>query len=145
QMARAAYKDSIQADVHAATADAPLYAGGVLLDGQHSHLRLLEARGVWMPELMILLDNRVQHDIAGEKVVTSLRLEGNDLHLLVNRGWIRDPQFRSELPQIETPAGVVAVEGIARIPNKRFIKLSSEVVSGMVWQNLTMERYASWS
>lgn len=145
QMARAAYKDSIQTELHAAAADAPLHAGNEPLDAQYAHLRRLEARGVWLPERTILLDNKVQKGFAGYEVVTPLRLEGSDLHLLVNRGWIRAPQLRSELPQIETPAGVVAVEGIARIPNKRFIELSSEVVSGMVWQNLTMERYASWS
>lgn len=145
QMARAAYKDSIQSEVHAAAADAPLHAGRELLDGQHAHLRRLEARGVWLPERTVLLDNKVQQGVVGYEVVTPLRLEDSDLYLLVNRGWVRAPQLRSELPQIATPAGVVAVEGIARIPSSRFIELGSEVVSGMVWQNLTMERYAQWS
>lgn len=145
QMGRAAYKDSIQTEVHAAAADAPLHAGAELLDGQHAHLRRLEARGVWLPERTILLDNKVQQGIVGYEVVTPLRLEGSDLYLLVNRGWVRAPQLRSELPQVETPSGVVDVAGIARIPNSRFIELGSEVVSGMVWQNLTMERYANWS
>lgn len=145
QMARAAYKDSIQHEIHAAAADAPLHAGKDMLDGQHAHLRRLEARGVWLPERTILLDNKVQQGKVGYEVVTPLRLEGSDLHLLVNRGWIRAPQLRSELPTVETPSGVVAVEGIARIPNQRFIELSDEVVSGTVWQNLTLERYASWS
>lgn len=145
QMARAHYKDRIQAEVNAAAADEVLHAGAALLDGTHANLRKLEARGTWMPERTILLDNKVQQGVVGYEVVTPLRLEASNLYLLVNRGWIRAPQLRSELPKVETPAGTVSVEGIARIPNARFLELGSDVVSGKVWQNLTMERYQRWS
>ena len=145
QMARAAYKERMQTEIAAAAADAPLHAGKEVLDAAHAHLRRLEARGVWLPERTILLDNKVQQGVIGYEVVTPLRLEGSDTYLLVNRGWIRAPQLRSELPAIETPSGVVAVEGTARIPSSRFLELGSEVVSGPVWQNLTIERYRNWS
>lgn len=145
QMARADYKERMQAEIDAAAADASLHAGSDMLDAEHAHLRRLEARGTWFPERTILLDNKVQQGVIGYEVVTPLRLEDSDLHLLVNRGWIRAPQLRSELPVVETPPGVVAVEGIARIPSSRFLELGSEVMSGAVWQNLTIDRYRNWS
>lgn len=145
QMARADYKERMQAEIDAAVADAPLHAGSEMLDAAHAHLRRLEARGTWLPERTILLDNKVQQGVIGYEVITPLRLEGSDICLLVNRGWIRAPQLRSELPVIETPAGLVEVQGIARIPSSRFLELGSEVVSGSVWQNLTIERYRNWS
>ena len=145
QMARAAYKERMQTEIAAAAADAPLHAGQEMLDAAHAHLRRLEAHGTWLPERTVLLDNKVQQGVIGYEVVTPLRLEGSDIYLLVNRGWIRAPQLRSELPAIETPSGVVVVEGTARIPSSRFLELGSEVVSGSVWQNLTIERYRNWS
>jgi len=145
QMARAHYKERIQSEVHAAAADAPLHASRETLDANHAHLRRLEARGTWLPERTVLLDNKVQNGVVGYEVVTPLRLDEGDLYLLVNRGWIRAPQLRSELPTIETPGGPVSVEGIARVPNARFLELGSEVVTGKVWQNLTIERYQAWS
>lgn len=145
QMARAHYKERIQSEVHAAASDAPLHAGSEILDASHAHLRRLEARGTWVPERTVLLDNKVQDGVVGYEVVTPLRLDEGGLYLLVNRGWARAPQLRSELPTIETPSGVVSVEGIARIPNARFLELGSEVVTGKVWQNLTIERYKAWS
>jgi surfeit locus 1 family protein len=116
-----------------------------MLDASHANLRRLEARGSWVPERTILLDNKVQQGIVGYEVVTPLRLAEGDLYLLVNRGWIRAPQLRSELPKIVTPRGKVDVEGIARIPSNRFLELGGDVVTGTVWQNLTMERYQRWS
>lgn len=145
QMARAQYKDRMQAEIQAAATDELLHAGTELLDGAHAHLRKLEARGTWVPERTILLDNKVQQGIVGYEVVTPLRLDEGKYYLLVNRGWIRAPQLRSELPKVETPTGTIRVEGVARIPNARFLELGSDVVSDTVWQNLTMERYQRWS
>lgn len=145
QMARAGYKERMQAEIDAAAADAPLHAGAEMLDAKHAHLRRLEAQGTWLPERTVLLDNKVQQGVVGYEVLTPLRLAEGNLHLLVNRGWVPAPQLRSELPKIETPSGKIQVEGIARIPSNRFLELGSETVSGPVWQNLTVERYKHWS
>lgn len=145
QVRRAHYKEALQAEVAAAASDAPLHAGAEPLDAAHANLRRLEARGSWVAEATVLLDNKVRDGVVGYEVVTPLRLTEGGLYLLVDRGWIRAPQLRSELPEIETPNGIVTVEGIARVPTHRFIELGSDVVTGTVWQNLTMERYAAWS
>lgn len=145
QVRRAYYKETLQAEVAAAARDAPLHAGAERLEAAHANLRRLEARGHWVAEATVLLDNKVRDGVVGYEVVTPLRLAEGNLYLLVDRGWIRAPQLRSELPKIETPNGMVSVEGIARVPTHRFIELGSDVVTGTVWQNLTIERYAAWS
>lgn len=146
QVARAHYKDRIQAEMHAAAADAPVHAGAAKLVAEHVNLRRLEARGTWVPERTVLLDNKIHDGVVGYEVITPLRLAEGNLYLLVDRGWVRAPALRSELPQVPTPAaGTVSVEGIARVPTHRFLELGSDVVSGRVWQNLTIERYAAWS
>ncbi|HTH93849.1 MAG TPA: SURF1 family protein [Rhodocyclaceae bacterium] len=145
QVARAHYKERLQAEMAAAASEAPLHAGAALLDAHVAHMHRLEARGSWMPERAILLDNKVQDGVVGYEVVTPLKLEKSDTVLLVDRGWIAAPPLRSELPDVTTPDGTVSVAGIARIPNPRFIELGSQVVTGRVWQNLTIERYATWS
>lgn len=145
QMRRASYKDTMQADVEAAAIATPLHAGRELLEAGSAHLRRLEARGVWAPERTILLDNKVQQGVIGYEVVTPLRIADSAHYVLVNRGWVRAPQLRSELPYVVTARGMVSVEGIARIPSNRFIELGEHVVTGAVWQNLTIERYQAWS
>jgi cytochrome oxidase assembly protein ShyY1 len=42
---------------------------------------------------------------------------------------------------VPTPQGQVTVTGLAVIPSKRFIELSSDVRQGRIWENLTIERY----
>lgn len=145
QVRRAHYKDMLQAGIEAAAAEPPMHAGAAMLEVAHANLHRLEARGSWVAEKTVLLDNKVRDGVVGYEVVTPLRLAEGNLFLLVNRGWIRAPQLRSELPAVTTLRGTVAVEGVARVPSHRFIELGNEVVTGAVWQNLTMERYAAWS
>jgi len=61
--------------------------------------------------------------------------------VLVNRGWIAANPERSVLPALKTPEGAVEITGLAVTPSRRFVELSSRVVEGKVWQNLTLERY----
>lgn len=103
----------------------------------------VEARGEFRRELTILLDNRVHEGVVGYEVITPLRLAQSDLHVLVNRGWVKAPRTRQELPAVITPAGQVRVEGIALPPSKRYLELSSRTVSGAVWQNLDLKRFAA--
>lgn len=145
QMQRAQYKEKMQASVVAAGAAPVIHAGQETMDAPMVHLRRVEARGEWVGAQTILLDNKIRDGIPGYEVVTPLRLAGGSRHLLVNRGWVKAPLLRSELPQIETPHGPVAVEGVARIPSNRFLELGNEVITGAVWQNLTIERYQQWS
>src|ERR1700752_1069285 len=76
QVRRAHYKEAMQASVEQAAAAAPLVAGATPLDAQATHLHRLQARGVWLPERTILLDNKVREGVVGYEVVTPLHIEG---------------------------------------------------------------------
>jgi surfeit locus 1 family protein len=60
--------------------------------------------------------------------------------LLVNRGWVKAPPTRTELPAIDTPRGEVRLEGIALPPPGRAFALSSAPEPGPVWQHLSLQR-----
>ena len=102
----------------------------------------ISARGEFVAAKTVLLDNKVAHGRAGYQVVTPLRLEGGQIALLVNRGWVAAGSRREVLPAIETPAGLQQLEGIAVVPTARFVELGKDAAAadGRVWQNLTLER-----
>jgi len=103
----------------------------------------ISVRGEFLPERTVLLDNKLRRGRPGYEVVTPLRLAaGQQMHVLVNRGWIAAGPGRSRLPDVRTPQEPVVVRGRAVVPG-RFLELSDEVTRGPVWQNLTLERYRS--
>ena len=107
--------------------------------------RRISARGEYSAGHTILLDNKVLRGVAGYQVLTPLKIAGGDTYVLVNRGWVAAGTRRDSLPQIETPAGVQTVEGIAVVPSNRILELDAKTEEGAVWQNLVLARYAKWS
>jgi surfeit locus 1 family protein len=103
--------------------------------------RRVEVRGRFEPKYAVFIDNRILHGAAGYHVVMPLRIADGERYVLVNRGWVAGSQARSELPQITTPADAVSIAGLATVPNRRYFELSTRVIEGKVWQNLTLERY----
>jgi surfeit locus 1 family protein len=83
----------------------------------------------------------VLHGVVGYHIVMPLRIGDSERYVLVNRGWVAGTNARSELPQIATPSRMVTVVGLATVPSKRFLELSTQVAEGNVWQNLVLERY----
>lgn len=105
------------------------------------------ARGEFVPEGMVLVDNRLFRGAAGYHVVMPLRLAGSRMHILVNRGWVASGGRRNVLPNIPTPVGLVAIEGIASVPPDQPYELAkageSNAVPGPIRQNLVIERVAA--
>jgi surfeit locus 1 family protein len=81
------------------------------------------------------------HGVVGYHIVMPLRIGDSERYVLVNRGWVAGTASRSTLPRITTPTGTVLVVGLATVPSKRFLELSTKVAEGNVWQNLVLERY----
>lgn len=144
QLDRAATKQALQAQADSARRQPPVRIRDAAAVPETLALRRVEAEGEFRPELTVLLDNRVQDGVVGYEVLTPLRV-GAQMHVLVNRGWIRAGATRAELPVPRTPAGPVRVEGLATAPTGHYVELSSETVSGQVWQNLDLDRYAARS
>ena len=142
QSHRAAEKRELQARMESRLAEPPLLLTGAVADAGPLLFRRVRAVGEWIPEGQVFVDNRVEGGRAGFHVVTPLRLRGTREAVLVNRGWIERTSAYPAAPVVPVPAGTVEVAGIATLPPQRYIELSSETVTGNVWQNLSLERYA---
>jgi len=121
--------------------EAPLRLTGGVPTADALLYRRVAARGEWIPERQIFVDNQIRDGRAGFHVVMPLKIEGSPAAVLVNRGWIaRDARY-PEAPPVSVPRGPVEVHGLATRPPARFLELSPQVISGNVWQNLSIERY----
>ena len=103
--------------------------------------RKVEVQGTYVPTHTIYLDNKINRGRAGYQIITPVRLGESSMHVLINRGWVVAGRTRSELPDIPTPAGKVKISGIVESPTIRTLELSTETVSGQVWENLHLDRY----
>lgn len=103
-------------------------------------------KGVLEPEAQFFVDNRQENGVAGVHVVTPLRIDGSTTRVLVNRGWVAWPGgSRKALPPVQTPEGVVTVEGIATVPvNKNFLLMSEHAESlPRLWPRLDLQRFTA--
>lgn len=103
--------------------------------------RKVEVNGTYVPTHTIYLDNKINRGRAGYQIITPVKLGESSMHVLINRGWVAAGRTRSELPDIPTPTSKVTVSGIAESPTMRTLELSTETVSGQVWENLHLDRY----
>ena len=103
--------------------------------------RPVKLQGRWIEAHMVFLDNRQMQGKPGFDVLTPLRIEGSDVAVMVQRGWVqRNFIDRTRLPAIETPAGVVEVSGlIAPPPPKLYAFEGAE--SGPIRQNLDLGQF----
>src|SRR3981081_106753 len=60
--------------------------------------RQVAARGTFLPQHTVLLDNKLRHGRPGYEVITPLRLADSGLHVLVNRGWVMGTLTRAVRP-----------------------------------------------
>lgn len=142
QSGRAEEKAQLQALYEARLRDRPVALAGQPAAVDDLLYRHVRASGRFVAEGQIFVDNRVHRGMAGFHVVTPLALAGGGALVLVNRGWVARTAAYPAPPPVPVPAGEVTVEGIATVPPKRVLELSAETVTGNVWQNLSLARYA---
>jgi surfeit locus 1 family protein len=141
QMHRAEEKEARQALLETRMSEPPLRLTGPAASADPLVFRHVHATGEWIGQRQIFIDNQIHQGRAGFAVVTPLRLRGSNAAVLVNRGWTaRGPEY-PRAPAVPVPPGEVAVDGIATTPPARFLELSSETITGDVWQNLSIDRY----
>ena len=145
QLSRAARKEAIQASMDA-NAALPRLAGQSLAGGGDLqtllHRRVL-LRGRWLALHTVFLDNRQMNDKQGFYVVTPMQIEGSAAVVLVQRGWVaRDFMDRTRLPQIETPAGSVEIEGRIVPPPSSLFEFGGPE-AGRIRQNLDRGRFSA--
>jgi surfeit locus 1 family protein len=144
QLDRAAQKTRLEQAVNERARMAPLPAPELARapDAVEAQLhRRIVLQGRWLAKHTVALDNRPLHGRAGFIIVTPLELAPGDA-LLVQRGWApRDAHERTRLPQLDTPAGDVRIEGrIAPWPSHRLELAAAE--HGPIRQNLDAAQLA---
>ena len=144
QVSRAHEKEALQELYEARGREAPLVLAGFVDAPEPLLYRHVRASGEYEPARQLYVDNQVMGGAAGYYVVTPLKLRDGSV-LLVNRGWIaRGPRY-PEPPPAAVPAGTMQVSGIATLPPRRFLELGPHVITGSVWQNLSIDRYRAAS
>ena len=141
QLGRGNDKAALAERIKSASRDALIAMPSAEIKPDDVAWRRVEVRGRFEPKYAVFIDNRVLHGVVGYHIVMPLRIGDSERYVLVNRGWVEGTNARSELPQIATPSGMVTVVGLATVPSKRFLELSTQVAEGNVWQNLVLERY----
>lgn len=135
QARRAEDKRSIGERLEAALKSAPIEIPSGPIEAKPYVLKRVAARGRFLAEHTVYLQNKIRRGRVGYEVVTPLRISNSELHLLVNRGW-------SEAAQAPTPQGEVRIEGIAleRLPRVLYLK---EEPKSRVRQSVDLEAYAA--
>ncbi|NMM13551.1 MAG: SURF1 family protein [Rhodoferax sp.] len=145
QLSRAAQKEALQASIGAQATLSPLDGSALILRaGQAAELqRRVTLRGHWLAAHTVFLDNRQMNSKPGLYVVTPLQLEGSPAVVLVQRGWVaRNFIDRTSLPRIDTPSGVVEIQGRIVPPPSKLYELGGPEM-GRIRQNLDMTRFSA--
>lgn len=152
QLARAAYKEGLQAamDAQSTYPALDMSAFGALEDAAAELHRKVRLRGLWLPAHTVWLDNRQMDGRQGFYVLTPLALEGSNQTVLVQRGWApRNFVDRTQLPPIETPAGLVDVQAQIAPPPGHLLALgpaaseSAAPGASPIRQNLDLQAFRS--
>ena len=108
--------------------------------GEQQHRRVV-LEGRWLGARSIYLDNRQMNGRPGFFVVTPLQI-GPDDAVLVQRGWVpRDARERERLAAVDTPTGLVRIEGRI-VPGLARLYEFDSAASGVIRQNLDVGSYA---
>ena len=120
--------------------------GASVADPQRLRFRKLSATGVFDADGQVLIENRRMGGRNGFHVITPLRIEGSDMRVLVNRGWIPASADGSASPA-PAPAGQVTVTGESHLPSPPALVLHEGPDAakgwGDRWPYLTVELYAA--
>ena len=140
QLRKAEAATALQAEIAACALAAPVEMPVTPATAALRHRRVV-LRGSYDSGAQILIDNRIHAGRAGYHVVTPLRLDGAEMRVLVNRGWVPAAADRRILPEVPPPAGHIEITGVAVAPPTRFVTLGDGATPrGVVWQNLDFPR-----
>ena len=145
QLSRAAQKEALHAAMDAQSTKSSLDTSAVLAAADATALVHQRAvlKGAWAQGKTVFLDNRQMNGRVGFFAMTPFVLQGGKASIVVQRGWVpRNFEFRSRLPQIETPAGEVEIEGrIAPAPSKLYELGAAQ--NGVIRQNLDLAQFSA--
>ena len=104
----------------------PLLLGAQVLTAKEVEGTSVVARGHFDAQGQFFLDNQQHQGRPGVHVITPLTLEGTQIQVLVNRGWIAWGASRAVLPEVPVPLTRVEVRGHAVSPSGKAPMFVSE-------------------
>ena len=143
QRYRGAEKEALREQYELTAHQPPLELTAGSADVAAQRFRSVRASGEYDGRRQVLIDNKVYAGRPGFDVVTPLKLARGDRYVLVDRGWIAQGAYRSELPQVPPPAGEISVEGRINLPPAHYLELKMDTGTGPVRQNLDIDRIAA--
>ena len=126
QWSKAADVESQVQQRDARSAVNPLLLGAQMLTAKEVEGTSVVARGHFDAQGQFFLDNQQHQGRPGVHVITPLRLEGTQIQVLVNRGWIGWGASRAVLPEVSVPLTQVEVRGHAVSPSGKAPMFVSE-------------------
>jgi surfeit locus 1 family protein len=142
QLSRAAQKEALQASMDVRAAQSLLGASDLLKAADLDSLVHQRAalRGTWIAARTVYLDNRQMNAKVGFFVLTPFVLEGGGA-IVVQRGWVpRNFEQRDQVPAVQTPGGVVEIQGRIAPPPSKLYEPGSPSGSA-IRQNLDLAQY----
>src|SRR5207302_5161394 len=98
QTRRAEEKRWLGAEIDQALKAAPIEISTTPAENKNLILKRVAARGEFVAERTVFLDNRCRHGRVGYEVITPFRLSRSALHVLVDRRWVAALRLRAVLP-----------------------------------------------
>ncbi len=131
QLGRAADKEALIATFAARAQRPAVELAAIDAADPAARFTRVVARGRWLAERQLLLDNQVLGGVPGWHVYTPLEVTGLGT-VLVNRGWVAQGPDRTRLPALPLPAGEVEVHGRLAQPANPPLRLGRLELGG-VW------------
>ena len=113
-----------------------------------TEFRQISVKGEFVADWPIYLDNRSYQGRPGFYVLMPFKIANSGSYLLVERGWLPlNPQARATLLPYSTPAGQIALQGVARLHPGRVMQLGQPAVlqPKAIVQNLDVAELARTS
>jgi surfeit locus 1 family protein len=89
-------------------------------------------KGHYTGDRVFLLDNQVLNGLAGYFVFNPFEIEGSDIWVMVNRGWVSAGGYRDRAPAIMTSQEQVVITGLAYLPSSIPMPANGNNVERMV-------------
>ncbi len=141
---RAHQKEALNAHIVAFESAPAQRVGATPIPLKDIEFHRVMARGTFMPDKVIYLDNRPYNDQPGFTSVMPFRLAGGGV-VLVNRGWLpRNLSNRTGIEPYETPDHEIEIEGVARANASQAFELGrgGSAAGLQIRQNLDVAAYA---
>ncbi len=101
-------------------------------------------QGQYLADQSILIDNQVLNKQGGYQLITPMQISDAEQIIMISRGWLAAGATRQDLPDFDTPNGLVTITGRLNLPPAQppLWKEGFDVNEGTVWQYLPIDQYA---